>query len=59
MVWQILDELAHGMTPARIVKAWGGRVSREAIAETVQLARFSLLNEAGRLKRPEEVLVPA
>ncbi len=24
MVWQILDELAHGMAPDEIVKAWGG-----------------------------------
>jgi uncharacterized protein (DUF433 family) len=40
MVRQILDELAHGMTPGEIVKAWGGKVSRAAIAESVQLARF-------------------
>jgi uncharacterized protein (DUF433 family) len=59
MVWQILDELAHGMTPARIVKAWGGRVTLEAIAESVQLARVSLLNEKGQLRHPEEVLTEA
>jgi len=59
MDWQILDELAHGMTPARIVKAWGGRVTLEAIAESVQLARVSLLNEKGQLRHPEEVLTEA
>jgi uncharacterized protein (DUF433 family) len=51
MVWQILDELAHGMSPAQIVKAWGGRVSRAAIAETVNLARRALLNDRGRLRQ--------
>jgi uncharacterized protein (DUF433 family) len=52
MVWQILDELAHGMTPEEIVKAWGGRVSRAAIAESVQIARRSLLDKDGRLRHP-------
>jgi len=47
------------MTPARIVKAWGGRVTLEAIAESVQLARVSLLNEKGQLRHPEEVLTEA
>jgi uncharacterized protein (DUF433 family) len=37
MVRQILDELAHGMTPEDIVKAWNDKVPREAIAECVQL----------------------
>ena len=36
MVWQVLDELAHGMTPDDIIKAWGGKVNRAAIAECVQ-----------------------
>jgi uncharacterized protein (DUF433 family) len=55
MVWQILDELAHGMTPEDIVKAWDGRVPRKAIAESVQLARVSLLDRGGRLRHPEEL----
>ena len=37
MVWQVLDELAHGMTPEEITAAWGGKVSRDAIAESQQL----------------------
>jgi uncharacterized protein (DUF433 family) len=59
MVWQILDELAHGMTPDEIVKAWGRRVSRAAIAESVQLARHSLLKDSGELRRPKEALAMA
>jgi uncharacterized protein (DUF433 family) len=59
MVWQILDELAHGMTPDEIVKAWGGRVPRAAIAESVQLARHSLLKDSGELRRPKEALARA
>ena len=56
MVWQILDELAHGMTPAEIVKVWGGKVSRAAIAESVQLARLSLLDRDGRLRHPADLV---
>ena len=59
MVWQVLDELAHGMTPDKIVAAWGGKVSRGAIAESVQLARESLLDERGRLRHPEASLTAA
>jgi uncharacterized protein (DUF433 family) len=55
MVWQILDELAHGMAPEQIVKAWGGKVTRAAIAESVDLARRSLLDERGCLRHPEEM----
>jgi uncharacterized protein (DUF433 family) len=50
MVWQVLDELAHGMSPSAIVKAWGGKVSRAAIAESVAVARRSLLDERGHLR---------
>ncbi len=59
MVWQILDELARGMTAEEIVEAWGGRVPRAAIAESVQLARLSLLNESGELRHPAQVLSAA
>jgi len=37
MVWQVLDALARGETWDEIVKAWDGRVSKEAVAETIQL----------------------
>jgi uncharacterized protein (DUF433 family) len=49
MVWQILDELEHGMSPEQIVKAWAGRVSRAAISESIRLARGALLDANGRL----------
>ena len=44
MVWQVLDELEHGMSLDEIVKAWAGRVSKEAILETIALARGTLLD---------------
>jgi uncharacterized protein (DUF433 family) len=59
MVWQVLDELAHGMSPDKIYAVWGGRVSREAIAESVSLARLSLLDGHGRLRHPEELRATA
>ena len=59
MVWQVLDELAHGMVPEDIVKAWGGRVSHEAVVESLALARESLLDEHGRLRHPEELCCSA
>jgi uncharacterized protein (DUF433 family) len=55
MVWQILDELAFGMTPAQIVHAWGGKVSRAAVAECVGLARRLLLTAEGRLRHPDDL----
>ena len=51
MVWQILDELEHGMSVGQIVRAWGGRVSKAAILETIALARGALLDARGRLSR--------
>jgi uncharacterized protein (DUF433 family) len=56
MVWQILEELTHGMTPDQIVQAWGGRVPRPAIAESVRLARHSRLNGSRQSRRPKETL---
>ena len=49
MVWQILDELEHGMSLDEIVRAWGGRVNTKAILETIALARGALLDARGRL----------
>ena len=39
MVWQILDELAHGMSPAEIVKAWDGKITRAACATRMTCPR--------------------
>jgi uncharacterized protein (DUF433 family) len=52
MVWQVLDALERGESWDDIVKAWAGRVTREAIAETIHLARAALLDGHGRLTRP-------
>lgn len=52
MVWQVLDALGRGESWDNIVKAWGGRVTKQAIAETIRLARQALLDEHGRLLRP-------
>lgn len=49
MVWQILEALAHGESVEQLVKAWGGRVSKAAILETIALARAALLDPRGRL----------
>ena len=51
MVWQILEALAHGESVEQLVKAWGGRVSKAAILETIALARGALLDARGRLAR--------
>ncbi len=51
MVWQILEDLARGESVDEIVHAWGGRVPREAILETIRLAGGALLDKRGGLNR--------
>ena len=48
MVWQVLAMLERGEGWAYIRNAWRGRVSDQAIAETIHLARASLLDKSGR-----------
>jgi uncharacterized protein (DUF433 family) len=50
MIWQILEALARGESVNQLVKAWGGRVSRDAVLETIQLSKNALLNGHGRLR---------
>ena len=50
MVWQVLEDLGHGESVNKLVKAWGGRVSRQAILETIRLSKNALLNNQGRLR---------
>jgi len=58
MVWQVLAMLERGESWEYIRKAWPGRISDEAIAETIRLAGASLLDKHGRLaKEPAEVAV--
>ncbi|MBI3740818.1 MAG: DUF433 domain-containing protein [Chloroflexi bacterium] len=46
MVWQILERVAEGMAWKSIVEEWGGSISKEAIAEALQLASKSFLKHA-------------
>jgi hypothetical protein len=56
MVWQVLAMLERGESWEYIRQAWPGRISDEAIAETIRLARASLLNKHGRLVKEPAVL---
>ncbi len=46
MVWQILEELARGLTPDQICERWGGKVTKEGISEAVTLAKRSFEDHA-------------
>ncbi|MGA2555751.1 MAG: DUF433 domain-containing protein [Verrucomicrobiota bacterium] len=51
MVWQVLAMLERGESWEYIRRAWPGRISDDAIAETIRLARSSLLDQHGRLMK--------
>jgi len=51
MVWQVLAMLERGESWDFIRQAWPGRVHDDAIAETIRLARTSLLDAHGRLMK--------
>ncbi|MGH7452673.1 MAG: DUF433 domain-containing protein [bacterium] len=38
MVWQVLDQLASGMSWDTIVEEWRGSITKEAIAEAASLS---------------------
>lgn len=46
LVDDVLDMVSTGRDWESISKAWGGKVSKEAIAEAVQLARQAFLDYA-------------
>lgn len=46
MVWQVLEMVAGGMAWECIVEEWEGRISKDAIAEAVELASKSFLKHA-------------
>lgn len=46
MVWQVLEMVAEGMAWESIVQEWEGSITKEAIAEAVQLASKSFLKHA-------------
>ena len=43
MVWQVLEMVAQGKASETIVEEWGGSITKNAIAEAVQLASKSFV----------------
>ena len=46
MVWQVLEQLANGMAWETIEEEWQGKVTKEAIAESVRLAGQAFIEHA-------------
>ena len=46
MVWQVLEMVAEGKAWETIVEEWGGSITKEAVAEAVQLASKSFIKHA-------------
>ena len=46
MVWQVLEMVAEGKAWETIVEEWGGSITKEAVAEAVQLASRSFIEHA-------------
>jgi uncharacterized protein (DUF433 family) len=51
LVTDVLEQVASGMAREAIAEEWRGTVSKEAIAEAVQLARETLVAQSGPLFR--------
>ena len=51
MVADVLEQVASGMVWEAIVEEWRGKVSQEAIAEAVRLAREALMIQTPDLVR--------
>jgi uncharacterized protein (DUF433 family) len=51
MVWQVMEALEDGESWDDILEAWPAAVTREAIAETIRLARTAMLSPDGRARR--------
>ena len=50
LVADVLEQVANGMAWEAIVEEWRGKVSREAIAEAVRLAREALVSKASPVR---------
>jgi len=46
MVWQVLEMVGEGMAWESIVEQFGGHITKEAVAEAVQLASKSFIKHA-------------
>ena len=51
MVWQVLEALEDGESWEQILASWPGVVTKEAIAETIHLAKKAMLSPTGRARR--------
>ena len=51
LVADVLEQVASGMAWEAIVEEWRGKVSQEAIAEAVRLAREAMIMQAPRSVR--------
>jgi uncharacterized protein (DUF433 family) len=54
MVWQVLEMVGEGMPWDKIAAEWRGDVTKEAIAEALQLARRTFEDHAARFTRIAE-----
>ena len=45
MVWLVLEQLDEGLTWDEIVREWRGKVSKDAIAETIAIAPLIVKHE--------------
>lgn len=62
MVWQVLEQVASGMAWETIEEEWRGKVTKQAIAEAVQLASQAFVEHADELVEtdiPKEDIVLA
>lgn len=46
MVWQVLEQVANGMSWEAIIEEWRGSITKEAIAEAVRLASQAFIEHA-------------
>jgi uncharacterized protein (DUF433 family) len=53
MVWQVLEALGDGESVDDLVRAWGGRIGRDAVLESIRLAESNLLNDDGNLRHSD------
>jgi uncharacterized protein (DUF433 family) len=51
MVWQVLELVAQGMAWESIEEQWDGKISKDMIAEAVQLANRSFVQQMNELTR--------
>jgi len=48
MVWIVLEQLEDGMTWDQVIREWGGKVSKQGIAEAVAISDLVIKHEPFR-----------